>query len=60
MQHPSGPDRVAVTHSVGDADAASALVAHLGAVGITVHELEVSSPSLDEVFAYLTPTGARS
>ena len=46
--------------SVGDSDAAGALVAHLGEVGITVHDLEVTSPSLDDVFTHLTPTGARS
>ena len=43
-----------------DADAAGALVAHLGQVGVTVHDLEVTSPSLDDVFTHLTPTGARS
>ncbi len=60
MRHPAGPDRVAVTYSVGDADAASAVVAHLGEVGITVHDLEVTSPSLDDVFTHLSPIGARS
>ena len=60
MPHPAGPDRVAVTYSVGDADAAGALVAHLGQPGVTVHDLEVTSPSLDDVFTHLTPTGARS
>jgi ABC-2 type transport system ATP-binding protein len=60
MQRPAGRQHVAVTYTVGDADAAGALVAHLGVVGITVHELEVISPSLDEVFAHLSPTGVRS
>ena len=30
-----------------------------GGVGITVLDLEVTSPSLDDVFTHLTPTGAR-
>ena len=60
MRRPAGPERVAVTYSVGDADAASAVVGHLGDVGITVHDLEVTSPSLDDVFTHLSPIGARS
>jgi ABC-2 type transport system ATP-binding protein len=60
MQRPAGTQHVAVTYRVGDADAAGALVAHLGAVGITVHDLDVTSPSLDDVFTHLSPTGVRS
>jgi ABC-2 type transport system ATP-binding protein len=59
-QRPAGAQHVAVTYSVGDSDAAGALVARLGEVGITVHDLEVASPSLDDVFAHLSPTGVQS
>jgi ABC-2 type transport system ATP-binding protein len=45
---------------MGDADAATALVAHLERSGITIHDLDIASPSLDDVFTYLTPAGARS
>ena len=59
-QDPAGPSHVAVTYSVGDADAAGVLVAQLGLAGIGVQDLDVTSPSLDDVFTHLTPTGARS
>ena len=38
----------------------AALVAHLGTVGIDLADLDVTSPSLDDVFTHLTPTGART
>ena len=59
-QDPAGPSHVTVTYSVDDGDSASVLVAQLGLVGIGVQDLEVTSPSLDDVFTHLTPTGARS
>jgi ABC-2 type transport system ATP-binding protein len=59
-QRPAGPDTLTVTYSTGDADAAAALVAHFGLAGVTVHDLDVASPSLDDVFTHLTPAGARS
>jgi ABC-2 type transport system ATP-binding protein len=58
-QRPAGPGTVAVTYSTGDADAAAAFVAQLGLAGVTVHDLDIASPSLDDVFTHLTPAGAR-
>jgi ABC-2 type transport system ATP-binding protein len=54
------PGMLTATYSRGDADAATALVAHLEQSGITIHDLDIASPSLDDVFTHLTPTGARS
>jgi hypothetical protein len=34
-------------------------VADLAAAGIEPGDLEITSPSLDDVFTHLTPTGAR-
>jgi ABC-2 type transport system ATP-binding protein len=59
-QRPAGSDHVTVSYSAGSADAAGDLVAQLGRAGITVVDLEVTSPSLDDVFTHLTATGARS
>jgi ABC-2 type transport system ATP-binding protein len=59
-QGPAGPGTVTVSYSTGDADAAAALVTHLGAAGVTVRDLDIASPSLDDVFTHLTPAGARS
>jgi ABC-2 type transport system ATP-binding protein len=56
----TSPGTVAVTYSTGDADAAVALVAHLGLAGVTVHDVDIASPSLDDVLTHLTPAGARS
>jgi ABC-2 type transport system ATP-binding protein len=58
LERPAGPGQVTVTFSTGDADSAAELVAHLAHAG--VDDLEVTSPSLDDVFAHLTLTGARS
>jgi ABC-2 type transport system ATP-binding protein len=49
-----------VTFSVGNADAAAALVARLAHAGVTPADLDVTSPSLDDVFGHLTLQGARS
>ena len=35
------------------------VVADLAADGIGVGDLKITSPSLDDVFTHLTPTGAR-
>ncbi|QHE71005.1 ATP-binding cassette domain-containing protein [Rhodococcus sp. WAY2] len=51
-----GRVRVAVT--VDDAPAATELVAHLHRGGIEVTDLDVISPSLDDVFTHLAHTGA--
>jgi ABC-2 type transport system ATP-binding protein len=59
-QRPAGPGTLTVSYSTGDADAAAALVAHLGSAGVTVQDLDIASPSLDDVFTHLTPAGARS
>jgi len=60
IERPAGADHITISFSTGNADAASALVARLAGAGVQVSDLEVSSPSLDDVFAHLTPTGARS
>jgi ABC-2 type transport system ATP-binding protein len=59
-RRPAGPEHVTVTYNVSHAEDAGALVAHLGRVGITICELDVTSPSLDDVFTHLTPIGART
>jgi ABC-2 type transport system ATP-binding protein len=59
-QEPAGSGTLTVTYSTGDADTAAALVAHLGRAGITVHDLDIASPSLDDVFTHLTPARVRS
>jgi ABC-2 type transport system ATP-binding protein len=59
-QRRAGPTTLMVTYRTGDADSAGALVAHLGDAGVTVHDLDIASPSLDDVFTHLTPAGARS
>jgi ABC-2 type transport system ATP-binding protein len=59
-QRPAGPGTLAVTYSTADADAAAALVANLGLAGVTVDDLDIASPSLDDVFTHLTPAGVRS
>jgi len=46
--------------TTSDAAEAGALVAQLGAAGITIEDLEIASPSLDDVFAHLTMQGAHS
>ena len=35
------------------------VVADLAAAGIDLGDLDITSPSLDDVFTHLTPTGAR-
>jgi ABC-2 type transport system ATP-binding protein len=52
-------DRLRVSVTVGDAPAATALVADLHRGGIEVTDLDVTSPSLDDVFTHLAhSTGA--
>ncbi|MDF3313668.1 ATP-binding cassette domain-containing protein [Rhodococcus sp. T2V] len=51
-------DRVRVSVTVDDAPAATALVADLHRRGIEVTDLDVASPSLDDVFTHLAHTGA--
>jgi ABC-2 type transport system ATP-binding protein len=58
LEHPAAPGHVTVTFSTGDAANAAQLVARLTHAGVDATELEVASPSLDDVFAHLTLTGA--
>jgi ABC-2 type transport system ATP-binding protein len=60
IEQPVGADHVTISFGAGNAGTASELVAHLAGAGVHVSDLEVTSPSLDDVFAHLTPTGARS
>jgi ABC-2 type transport system ATP-binding protein len=53
-------DHVSVSFSADGAGTAAELVAHLARTGVDVGDLDVTSPSLDDVFAHLTLTGARS
>ena len=59
-ERPGAAGRVTVTVVAEDAATAMGVVAELAAAGIDLGDLEVASPSLDDVFAHLTPTGARS
>jgi ABC-2 type transport system ATP-binding protein len=53
-------DHVSISFTVGGAGTAAELVADLARTGVDVTDLDVTSPSLDDVFAHLTVTGARS
>jgi ABC-2 type transport system ATP-binding protein len=53
---PVDPDRVEVSFTVPDAATAAALVSHLAREAMV--DLDVTSPSLDDVFFNLTTTGA--
>ena len=58
-QHPGAAGQVAVSFNADDAASAMRVVADLAAAGVELRDLEVTSPSLDDVFTHLTPTGAR-
>lgn len=51
-------DRAKVSVTVDDAPTATALIADLHRSGIEVTDLDVTSPSLDDVFTHLAHTGA--
>jgi len=53
-------DRVSVSFTAADAATAADVVADLGRLGADIGDLGVTSPSLDDVFAHLTLTGART
>jgi ABC-2 type transport system ATP-binding protein len=53
-------DHVSISFTADGAGAAAELVAHLARSGVDVADLDVTSPSLDDVFAHLTLAGARS
>src|SRR5215207_232394 len=56
---PASQGQVTVTFNTDDAEVAMRVVADLAAAGIDVGDLEITSPSLDDVFNHLTTTGAR-
>jgi ABC-2 type transport system ATP-binding protein len=58
LERTAGPDLVAVTFGVDGADDAADLVARLAQAGVDVADLEVTSPTLDDVFTHLSPAGA--
>jgi ABC-2 type transport system ATP-binding protein len=60
LERPAGTGHVTVTFGIADADGAAELVARLADAGIAAADLHVASPSLDDVFAHLTLSGARS
>ena len=47
-----------MSFTLADAAAAAALVGHLAADAVDVTDLEVASPSLDDVFFHLATAGA--
>jgi ABC-2 type transport system ATP-binding protein len=49
-----------ISYSTDDSDSAAALVARLAADDVAIDDLEIASPTLDDVFTHLTPQGARS
>jgi ABC-2 type transport system ATP-binding protein len=55
---PAGADRVAVSFTLADAVAATTLVGRLSTDAVEVADLEVASPSLDDVFFHLATSGA--
>ena len=55
---PAGGDRTTVSFSVTDDAAAAHLIALLHADSPYISDLEVASPSLDDVFFHLTQCGA--
>jgi ABC-2 type transport system ATP-binding protein len=55
---PSGDARRSLMFSVADDQAAANLIAQLHASTAGITDLEVASPSLDDVFLHLTKTGA--
>ena len=52
--------RSRITYSTAGADAAADLVARLVTDGVSFDDVEVTSPTLDDVFAHLTLQGTRS
>ena len=48
-----------VTFSADDGDRAARLVAGLAADGVAIHDLDISSPTLDDVFTHLMLQGAQ-
>jgi ABC-2 type transport system ATP-binding protein len=57
---PVGDGQLTATFGVSSADAAARLLAELVAAGVTTTDLDVASPSLDDVFTHLVLQGAES
>jgi ABC-2 type transport system ATP-binding protein len=57
---PVGDGQLTATFGVSSADAAARLLAELAAAGVTTTDLDVASPSLDDVFTHLVLQGAES
>jgi ABC-2 type transport system ATP-binding protein len=57
-ERPASPGQLIVSFNAADTAAAMAVVADLAAA-VDVGDLDIASPSLDDVFTHLTPTGAR-
>jgi len=57
---PVGGDRVGVSFTLADAATAAALVGRLATDSVAITDFEVASPSLDDVFFHLAPSGARA
>jgi ABC-2 type transport system ATP-binding protein len=48
-----------VTYSAPNVDSAAAVVAQLVSDGVVLDDLDITSPTLDDVFAHLTMQGLR-
>jgi len=57
---PVGGNRVEVSFTLSDAATAAALVARLATDAVAITDIDVASPSLDDVFFHLATTGART
>ncbi|MBJ8344403.1 ATP-binding cassette domain-containing protein [Antrihabitans sp. YC2-6] len=58
--HPVDADRIRISVTAGDAMTATDVVARLVRDGVEVSELDITSPSLDDVFTHLALQGANS
>ena len=58
-ERPASPGQVTVSFNADDSAAAMGVVADLAAAAVDLGDLDIASPSLDDVFTHLTPTGAR-
>ena len=58
--HPISEVASRITYSADDGDAAARLVAALAADGVAIDDLDIASPTLDDVFTHLLLQGAPS
>jgi ABC-2 type transport system ATP-binding protein len=49
-----------ITYSTSDAESAAGIVARLATEGVSLNDLTITSPTLDDVFAHLTLEGIPS